>query len=206
MVRKSPLSRWIRSFLTAGTDGSCLHTRFSSANLASVASVFLPDVALWDVGWADADDLATLTAAVASVASTAEPLPVVALLGDEELAADAWQTGVRGLLSRSAPVATVSAALRAASAGLVVVEPRLLAAVAGPHTAPADTAIEPLTPREQEVLGWMAQGYANKMIAREMGITEHTVKFHVNAILAKLGAQSRTEAVVVASRAGLVLL
>jgi len=178
-----------------------------TADLESVAAVFQPDVVLWDMGWADADDLATLAAAIVSAASTAGALlPVVALLGDDEIAADVWQTGVRGVLSRSAPVATVSAALRAATEGLIVVEPRLLAAVTGPRSAAADASIEPLTPREQEVLGWMAQGYANKTIAREMGITEHTVKFHVNAILAKLGAQSRTEAVVVASRAGLVLL
>jgi DNA-binding NarL/FixJ family response regulator len=52
----------------------------------------------------------------------------------------------------------------------------------------------------------MAQGLSNKLIARQLDITEHTVKFHVNAILGKLGAQSRTEAVVRATRAGLILL
>jgi DNA-binding NarL/FixJ family response regulator len=66
--------------------------------------------------------------------------------------------------------------------------------------------VEPLTAREREVLQLMAQGMANKSIARELAISEHTVKFHVNAILSKFGAQSRTEAVVIASRAGLVLL
>ncbi|HLB64703.1 MAG TPA: response regulator transcription factor, partial [Anaerolineales bacterium] len=65
---------------------------------------------------------------------------------------------------------------------------------------------EPLTPRESEVLALLAEGLPNKSIAGRLGITEHTAKFHVNAILRKLGAQSRTEAVVLATRRGLILL
>jgi DNA-binding NarL/FixJ family response regulator len=66
--------------------------------------------------------------------------------------------------------------------------------------------IEDLTGREREVLGLMAEGMSNKTIALRLEISEHTVKFHVNAILRKLGAQSRTEAVVRATRLGLILL
>jgi DNA-binding NarL/FixJ family response regulator len=62
----------------------------------------------------------------------------------------------------------------------------------------------PLTAREREVLKWLAKGLANKAIAQQLAITESTVKFHVNAILGKLGAQSRTDAVVRATRLGLV--
>ena len=69
-----------------------------------------------------------------------------------------------------------------------------------------DELIESLTPRESEVLQLLAQGMPNKQIALELAISEHTVKYHVNAILGKLGAQSRTEAVVRATRAGLILL
>ncbi len=65
---------------------------------------------------------------------------------------------------------------------------------------------EPLSARELEVLRYLAEGLSNKEIARKMAISENTIKFHVNAILGKLGAQSRTEAVVRATRAGLVLL
>jgi DNA-binding NarL/FixJ family response regulator len=64
---------------------------------------------------------------------------------------------------------------------------------------------EILTARENEVLQLLAEGLANKAIARRLGIRETTVKFHVNSILAKLGAQSRTEAVARAARQGLVL-
>ena len=66
--------------------------------------------------------------------------------------------------------------------------------------------LEPLTPRELEVLHLLAEGLPNKTIARRLAISDHTVKFHVNALLGKLQAQSRTEAVVRASRAGLVVL
>jgi DNA-binding NarL/FixJ family response regulator len=66
--------------------------------------------------------------------------------------------------------------------------------------------IEHLSARELDVLRGMAEGLSNKQIARALGISEHTVKFHINAILGKLDAQSRTEAVVRATRAGLILL
>ena len=66
--------------------------------------------------------------------------------------------------------------------------------------------VENLTPRELEVLQLLAEGLPNKTIARRLEISEHTVKFHVNAIMSKLNAQSRTEAVVRATQLGLILL
>ena len=68
------------------------------------------------------------------------------------------------------------------------------------------TPLEELTPRELQVLQRIAEGDSNKEIAHRLGISEHTVKFHVNSILAKLNAQSRTEAVVRATRLGLIFL
>jgi DNA-binding NarL/FixJ family response regulator len=65
---------------------------------------------------------------------------------------------------------------------------------------------EGLTARELEVLALVAEGLPNKLIAHRLGISDHTVKFHVNAVLAKLGAQSRTEAVVRAARRGMLVL
>jgi DNA-binding CsgD family transcriptional regulator len=66
--------------------------------------------------------------------------------------------------------------------------------------------IEPLTEREAEVLQLLAQGLANKQIAITLGISEHTVKFHVSGIYAKLGATNRTEAVRLGVRQGLIVL
>ena len=71
---------------------------------------------------------------------------------------------------------------------------------------PPDTSSEPLSRRERQVLELVAAGLPNKAIAQRLGITSHTVKFHVGAILAKLRVQSRTEAVVAATRAGLLTL
>ena len=77
----------------------------------------------------------------------------------------------------------------------------------GSDAAPAGTpALEPLTPREREVLQLVAEGLANKHVARRLGISDHTVKFHLGSVMAKLGAASRTEAVHVAARSGLVSL
>ena len=70
----------------------------------------------------------------------------------------------------------------------------------------ADALVEPLTPREAEVLQLLAEGLTNRRIAERLGISEHTAKFHVNAILGKLGARSRSEAIAQAARLGLLLL
>ncbi len=73
-----------------------------------------------------------------------------------------------------------------------------------PEAAPTGAAS--LTPREREVLAALADGASNKVIARRLGISFHTAKFHVAAVLAKLDVDSRTEAVSVAARQGLVML
>jgi DNA-binding CsgD family transcriptional regulator len=92
----------------------------------------------------------------------------------------------------------------------VIAEPRLLSALLAadrPNAAAENgDADGPLTPREIEVLAAMADGASNKVIARRLGISFHTAKFHVASILAKLDADSRTEAVALAARLGLVML
>jgi DNA-binding NarL/FixJ family response regulator len=74
------------------------------------------------------------------------------------------------------------------------------------RSLPPASASEALTPREIEVLAMMAEGLANKTIAYRLNISEHTVKFHVGSIFGKLGAQSRTEAVTLGIRQGLIML
>jgi DNA-binding NarL/FixJ family response regulator len=96
------------------------------------------------------------------------------------------------------------AAVRAAAAGLIVLDPTAAGAT-GIHThARIDTEGETLTAREREVLELVAAGFPNKAIARELGISEHTAKFHVGSLLGKLGAGSRTEAVTLATRRGIL--
>lgn len=172
-------------------------------DLDAAMTTFQPDVVLWDIGYASDESLERLADFAADTSAPA--VPILALLADSELAPAVWQSGVRAMLPRSAPIATLAAALDATANNLVVLDMRSAGGVLAPPGAPPSH-VEPLTAREREVLQLMAQGMPNKNIARDLGISEHTVKFHVNAILSKFGAQSRTEAVVIASRAGLVLL
>jgi len=128
--------------------------------------------------------------------------PVVALATDDAQAATALAAGIRGYLSRDIDAGRLTAALSAAASGLVVLDPEIVS-----HSLPARASpqmIEDLTPREIEVLQLLAEGMANKAIATRLGISEHTAKFHVNAIFGKLEARSRTEAVITAARHGLI--
>ena len=100
--------------------------------------------------------------------------------------------------------AALAAAVRAAAAGLIVLDPTVAGAT-GVHThSRVSEGGETLTAREQEVLLLVAEGLPNKAIARELGISEHTAKFHVGSLLGKLGAASRTEAVTLATRRGIL--
>jgi DNA-binding NarL/FixJ family response regulator len=96
--------------------------------------------------------------------------------------------------------------MMAAAQDLVVLDPSLPAPVLSTRDPSSPMLVEELTPRELEVLDLLAEGLSNKAIAHRLGISDHTVKFHVNAVMGKLGAQSRTEAVVRATRLGLILL
>lgn len=109
-----------------------------------------------------------------------------------------WLAASASVLPRDASEAEIVTAAQAAYRGLVVAAPLLLAAaLRSAEHGDRDTfdAIDPLTEREREVLGRMAEGLGNRAIARALAISEHTAKFHVGQILGKLGAASRTEAV-----------
>jgi two-component system, NarL family, response regulator YdfI len=123
--------------------------------------------------------------------------------------AEALRAGVRAVLPSDISPEQLVAALEAAAAGLTVMHSSEVASLfpaSGPASRPPTELAEPLTPRESEVLQMLASGLANKEIAARLTISEHTVKFHVASILGKLGAASRTEAVALGIRRGLVLL
>ncbi len=167
------------------------------AALADAIPVYQPEVILWDS-----------PLALESGPNIRElGVPVVALLSNGADAARTWIAGARGLVRRSASAPNLAAALAAAAQGLTVIDPEFVSALLPTaRDQPPAQPVEDLTPRELQVLGLMAEGQSNKTIARKLGISEHTVKFHVNSILGKLGVQSRTEAVVHATRLGIVLL
>jgi DNA-binding NarL/FixJ family response regulator len=157
------------------------------------------DATLWDAGAEPvgmADRLAHIGAAGA---------PIVALVPDEAAAADAVNGGADGVVQRTADGATLLAALDAVRHGLRVIDPAVARPIVPLRAAQSD-GIDRLTSREIEVLDLMSDGLSNKQIAARLDISEHTAKFHVNSILAKLGATTRTEAVVIAARRGLLIL
>jgi DNA-binding NarL/FixJ family response regulator len=177
-------------------------------DLEAAVDLYRPDVLLWDAGWRP-------LASIARLADLDGRTPVAILLPDAGEVRQAWAAQPRALLRRDAEPGQIAAALAAAVHGLVVAEPEFIEALRSPlpgGSAPAAehagraVISEPLTARELEVLRLMAEGLPNKTIAGHLDISEHTVKFHVNTILGKLSAASRTEAVVRATRLGLILL
>ncbi len=137
------------------------------------------------------------------------PTVVLAEPGSSAVAAQALHAGIRAVLPSGLPTDQLAAALQAVASGLVVLHPAEVQAalpVAAPASQPLAELPEPLTRREREVLQMLAAGLANKEIAARLNISEHTAKFHVAAILGKLGAATRTEAVALGIRRGLVLL
>ena len=200
IVADDPLARaGLASLLADQPDCTVAGQVSGDSNLAESVDVYQPDVVLWDLGWSSSPDLEW------PIDVKTFTLPVVVLLNDPQQASDAWAAGVQGLLLRDAEAAQLLAALRTVTQGLVTLEPTL-ADTLFPHAQLSPPSlVESLTPRESEVLQLLAEGLPNKTIARRLDISEHTVKFHVNAIMSKLNAQSRTEAVVRATQMGLIL-
>ena len=135
-----------------------------------------------------------------------DPGPPIVLLGDSGWDSRALALGVRAVLPQEAASGEILAAVHAAANGFATVDPRELAQWLAAAPAPPLAETGPLTPREREVLRMMADGAANKNIAWKLGISEHTAKFHVASILAKLNAGTRAEAVALGIKRGLILL
>ncbi len=158
-------------------------------------------------------DVLVLASTAELAALGGEVFPPVLLLTEDsgeaqtlqQLELPAW-----GLLPLDASEEALDAAIRALNEGLWVGSPTLLRDLlrrsATIEVADPTPLADPLTGREIEVLQRMAQGLANKQVALELGISEHTVKFHLSSLYAKLGVTSRTEAVRAGARRGLVVL
>jgi len=137
-------------------------------------------------------------------APKARVIVLTSFLDDDKLL-PALRLGAAGYLLKNARPEDVARAVRAAHAGETLLDPVVAARLV--ETLAADGGEEPLdrlTPREREVLVLLGRGFPNKLIARELGVAEKTVKTHVGHVLAKLGVTDRTQAAVVAVRAGLV--
>ncbi|QSJ18509.1 response regulator transcription factor [Nostoc sp. UHCC 0702] len=117
----------------------------------------------------------------------------------------ALRSGVRGILPSTSTESEIVAAVEAIAFGLVVLHPDMIELLPMREKVLANP-VQTLTPREIEVLGMLGFGLGNKAIAKRLHISEHTVKFHVSSIFQKLGVSTRTEAVTVGVRLGLIML
>jgi NarL family two-component system response regulator YdfI len=161
-------------------------------------------------------DLAQADTQFFSAASDLERtgIGVVVLIDEPNVGwtARALQAGVRAILPRESSENEIVSAVVAADRGLVLLDPEVtkeLASQTRTVTSSSENGVdglEELTARELEVLRLMAEGFGNKQIATRLGISDHTVKFHISSILAKLSVSSRTEAVTQGIRMGLIVV
>jgi two-component system, NarL family, response regulator YdfI len=178
------------------------------ASLAPQVEAQQPDIVLAEIESPDDDTLAMLEALVDGLHAPA----FVVLTGDPYgvWAAELLRTGVQAILPRQAHASEIVAAIEAAAVGLVVLQRNTIESLlpllsSAPRALPASSH-QALTPREIEVLSMLAEGFGNKTIAWRLGISEHTVKFHLSSIFSKLNASSRTEAVTLGIRQGLIMV
>lgn len=179
----------------------------TSASLDTITQPIEPlqaDVILLD--WSGQEDESIL------MSDTSFQAAIVLLVDDlpEGTIAELLRAGVRGVISNQATATEMVGAIVAVAAGLTVLHPDVMESllpVLPATTRPLPEApIQALTSREVEVLGMLAEGLGNKTIARRLTISEHTVKFHISSIFSKLNASSRTEAVILGARQGLIFI
>jgi len=171
--------------------------------LIGLVRAALPQLALFDLALDD-EALSSLW----RLRKEFPALPVLALSEGSSggLVLAALQAGARGCLPKTATAAELAEATRRLAAGESILHPATTTALLQQlrHESPYPPPPERLTPREAEVLQAVSAGLTNKAIALKLGVSEHTVKFHLSAAMSKLGAASRAEAVALAIQRGLI--
>jgi two-component system, NarL family, response regulator YdfI len=166
-----------------------------------------PGVVLLDL---EAPPDESMSAAIESGGVPVTSVLVILTEDPENMAAEVLTSGARAILPRDATPEEIVVAIQAAAAGLVALHPDvfdfMLSRFRPGRQSELDPSSQILTPREIEVLRMIAEGLGNKEIASRLGISDHTVKFHISSIFVKLGASSRTEAVTVGIRQGLIMV
>jgi DNA-binding NarL/FixJ family response regulator len=166
-----------------------------------LAETLRPDVILLDLEMPGVDGVAALEE-LRDAGSTSRAIVFTAYDTDQRILG-ALRAGARGYLLKGASRTEIFDAIRTVHAGGSLLEPGVTTRLLDQLREDRELR-EPLTPRELEVLVLISEGLHNSEIAGRLFVTERTVKFHVSSILAKLGADNRTEAVAVAARRGLI--
>lgn len=171
------------------------------AEPVEMLNVYRPDAIIYDAGWGPSDGLDQIPADWS--------LPVILLIPEsDEPVSQLLNAGFSGILPRSIGPDRLNAAVQGILNDLTVFDPIFLESmslIANKPSAEFDLVeVEPLTPREFDVLELLADGLTNREIAAKLGISHHTVKFHLTSLMDKLDVHSRTEAVTTASRLGIL--
>ncbi|HWX39318.1 MAG TPA: response regulator transcription factor [Candidatus Sulfotelmatobacter sp.] len=207
IVAASPLARAGLENLLAARGAQVVGSIAAIETLGDLLSEAAPDVVIVDSSGQPIES--TLESVAASGLAVDVPLVIVGEGISAAASAEALRAGIRAALPADISPEQLVAALEAAASGLLVLHSSHVAEGLPAASSPApalDELSESLTRREVEVLQMLAGGLSNKEIAARLSISDHTVKFHVASILGKLGAASRTEAVSIGIRRGLVLL
>jgi DNA-binding NarL/FixJ family response regulator len=190
--------------LRAGLRAMLAEAEVEVVGEASALSSLVPDLDQVDVVLVGDEEL---LADAPRIVDDNEPVAFVVLSEDgaaipllRSLSLRGW-----GIIPVDATAAELAVAMHAVAQGLIVLSPSFVSRLTETFLEPGEIP-EPLTNREREVLDLVGQGLPNKLIARELLISEHTVKFHISSILTKLGATSRTDAVSKGARQGLITL
>ncbi len=204
-ARSEVVRAGLTSLLTADPRFQVVGT-FSIDDLTRVEDL-QPEVVLLDL---DSPSDESLSAAIQSGGALVNSSLMILTEDPESLAVDVLGSGLRAILPRYATPEEIIAAIQAAATGLVALHPdifdSMVSRIRPGQQSELDPAGQILTPREIEVLRMIADGLGNKEIASKLSISDHTVKFHISSIFAKLGASNRAEAVTLGIRHGLIMV
>jgi len=195
------------AILSGQRDFAVVGEASNGADVVALTRELRPDVLLLDLAMPVLDGVGALERLRAE-GIVVHTIVFTAYDTDDRILA-AVRAGAQGYLLKGAPREEVFRAVRVAHQGGSLLEPLVASKLLRAMERPAEHdggALATLTPRERTTLTLLARGLQNKEIAHELGITERTVKYHVGAVLRKLGAGNRTEAVALAAQQGLVQL
>jgi DNA-binding NarL/FixJ family response regulator len=186
----------LRTYLDLQEDMEVVAEAADGAEALAAADEHQPDIVLVDLVMPNVDGIEAIRG-LRDRAPGARAIVLSSFI-DEEKLLPAVRAGAAGYLLKDIQPQELVAAIRTVHGGGALLHPKVASRLLEELSA------DPLTPREREVLGLIGRGMANKVIARELELSEKTVKAHVSNILAKLGVTDRTQAALYAVRAGLV--
>ena len=205
-ARSEVVRAGLASLLTADPMFQVVGT-FSIDDALTRVEDLQPEIVLLDL---DSPSDESLSAAIQSGGALVNSSVMILTEDPESLAVDVLGSSLRAILPRYATPEEIIAAIQAAATGLVALHPdvfdSMLSRIRPGQQSELDPSGQILTPREIEVLRMIAEGLGNKEIASKLSISDHTVKFHISSIFAKLGASNRAEAVTLGIRHGLIMV